>query len=117
MGNRADDELVARHFFAPREVDDLLSLSAEDRSEAFLACWTRKEAYIKARGEGLSLPLQKFEVSLLPDQPVRLVHTAWSRAEASEWRLYDVSALCPSGRAALAMRGDGFRLISHSAPV
>jgi 4'-phosphopantetheinyl transferase len=117
FGQLADDELVARQFFAPREVEDLLSLDANQRGEAFLACWTRKEAYIKARGEGLSLPLQKFEVSLLPDQPARLEHTAWSQSEASEWRLHDISALCPSGKAALAVHGDGVRLVPHPTPV
>jgi 4'-phosphopantetheinyl transferase len=103
----AMDGRVAERFFAPREVEALRQLPATLQVLGFLTCWTRKEAFIKARGEGLSLPLQDFEVTLAPGDPPRLLHTAWDPAEAEEWELRDVSELCPGGVAALAVRAQG----------
>jgi 4'-phosphopantetheinyl transferase len=62
-------EDIARRYFSAREVDDLFSLSPTQRPEGFFRCWTRKEAYLKARGAGLQIPLDSFSVSLLPGQP------------------------------------------------
>jgi 4'-phosphopantetheinyl transferase len=85
------DEAVAEQFFTRREVADLRAVPDEARAWAFLTCWTRKEAYIKARGEGLSLPLHDFAVTLRPTDEPRLRWTAWSKAEPKAWRLIDVS--------------------------
>lgn len=79
---------IARGFFAPQEQRDLLSLPSELRERAFFACWSRKEAYIKAVGMGLSLPLASFRVNLLPGDAPALLASAHDRRT---WSLYDVS--------------------------
>jgi 4'-phosphopantetheinyl transferase len=104
LDSKPSDELVARQFFSAPEVGEFLSLPLATRPRAFLTTWTRKEAYIKARGEGLSLPLQDFDVTLLPGVPPELRRTAWSDTEPSEWRLYDISGACAGCIAALAVR-------------
>jgi 4'-phosphopantetheinyl transferase len=89
-------DAIARRFFSPHEVAALRALSAAQRVTAFFSCWTRKEAYIKAQGDGLSLPLDSFDVTLGPDVPAALVSTRPDTAEASRWSL---AALTP---------GDGY---------
>ena len=59
-----DDMLgMAQHFFAPAEVERLFAIPEDERTHSFFQCWTRKEAVIKATGEGVSRPLDSFEVS------------------------------------------------------
>jgi 4'-phosphopantetheinyl transferase len=98
------DELVARRFFSEHEVEAYLSLPEDLRKEAFFNCWTRKEAYIKAIGEGLSMPLDQFDVTLTPGEPVKLIATRPDPAQALQWNLY---ALYPGNgyAAALAVKG------------
>lgn len=80
-------EEIARHFFSKGEAGRLLSIPANDRPKAFFDCWTRKEAFVKAKGLGLSLPLDQFEVSLLPEEPALLLETKWDKKERSRWSL------------------------------
>jgi 4'-phosphopantetheinyl transferase len=109
-----DGDAVARHFFAPAEVAMLDSLPAAARPAAFLRCWTRKEAYIKARGDGLSLPLDSFEVSLEPGAGPALLATRPDPEEARRWSLVDLSRHCPGYVAALALEGgDPTLTIAH----
>lgn len=61
--------LVARRFFAPGEYEAIARLPAARQPSAFFACWTRKEAFVKALGAGLQAPLHRFEVSVDPAAP------------------------------------------------
>jgi 4'-phosphopantetheinyl transferase len=97
-------ERIAEHYFAPAEVRRLQSLPRPLRPRAFLECWTRKEAFIKARGDGLSLPLDSFSVTLGPGAPAALLHTAWSQGEPERWSLVDLSDPAGGFIAALASR-------------
>jgi 4'-phosphopantetheinyl transferase len=81
---------LAHRFFSEREQQELESLPADRVAAAFLRCWTRKEAYIKARGEGLSLPLHQFDVSVEINPRQILVATRPDPDEARRWLLRDV---------------------------
>ena len=78
---------IAQQFFSAAEVASLNKIPAPARSEAFFHCWTRKEAFAKAKGKGLSLPLDQFDVTLKPDERAALLRTAWDENEAPRWSL------------------------------
>ena len=78
---------IARRFFSATEVACLDQLPATARHEAFFNCWTRKEAFIKAKGMGLSLALDQFDVTLSPNEPAALLCTRWDQNEAERWSL------------------------------
>ena len=84
-------EQIAERFFSRRETATLRALPADLRKYAFFLCWTRKEAYIKARGEGLSLPLDQFDVSLIPGKPAALLNTRPDSDEALRWALRELT--------------------------
>ncbi len=83
-----DAESLASRFFSPGEISELLSLNPKEMTQAFFRCWTRKEAYIKAVGGGLSIPLSCFQVTLLHGVPARLVQIADDMGDAGEWTLH-----------------------------
>jgi 4'-phosphopantetheinyl transferase len=100
---------IARRFFSAREVLAFEALHESLRDRAFFSCWTRKEAFIKAKGKGLSLPLGQFDVSVHPEEPAALLHTKWDPQEAALWSLQDLHP-GPGYAAALAVEGAPWRL-------
>jgi 4'-phosphopantetheinyl transferase len=98
-------EEIARLFFSSSEVAHLSSLPPAARHRAFFNCWTRKEAFIKAKGLGLSLPLDQFDVALGAEEPT-LLCTRWDESESARWSLHAldldygyVGAVAVEGRA------------------
>jgi 4'-phosphopantetheinyl transferase len=103
-------EQIAERFFSPREKATLRALPEKMvKYKAFFKCWTCKEAYIKARGEGLSLPLDQLDVSLAPEEPATLLNIGGDPLEASRWSLQELFP-GPGYVAALAVEGHGWRL-------
>jgi 4'-phosphopantetheinyl transferase len=100
-----DLKQVAERFFSTRERHDLEHLSDDEMHAAFFRCWTRKEAFIKGKGEGLSLPLHEFDVSIDPNDLQALLATRPDPLEAGHWILRDVPVF-PGYAAALAVRED-----------
>ena len=80
---------IAQRFFSVSEQRDLASLPVDDQHRGFFNCWARKEAYLKALGSGLSLPLSEFDVSLRPGEPVRLLATRPDPNEAKRWTMLE----------------------------
>lgn len=109
-------EEIAPSFFAPEEAHTLMALPAAQRDAAFLRCWTRKEAYVKALGDGLQIPLQDFAVSLAPEEPARL---RWCRraGERERWTLLDLSHCFEGASAAACVGRPVSRVCLHEAPV
>jgi 4'-phosphopantetheinyl transferase len=97
---------IANRFFAPDEAATLMQLGESERAGAFFNCWTRKEAYIKARGIGLSLGLSTFAVTLKPGEPAALVRVDEDVGAPGRWTMLnlDVGA---EYRAATAFEGGG----------
>ena len=90
---------IAERFFSTRELAELHTMPRERRDEGFFLCWTRKEAYIKARGGGLQIPLHSFHVSLTPGQPAELCSE-----DSPSWTL---RSLQPRAGYAAAIVGEG----------
>ena len=78
---------IAERFFAPEEVKVLALCEPEKRTEAFFDCWTRKESFVKARGMGLSLPLDQFVVGFGPKTPGALLSAKADPQASSRWSI------------------------------
>lgn len=99
-----DEDAIARRFFASEEYAVYASLPPEQRASGFFNAWTRKEAFIKAIGDGLSRPLDEFLVTLRPGNAPRLLTIKTAPQETNRWTLFDLP--CPSGyTAALVIDG------------
>jgi 4'-phosphopantetheinyl transferase len=107
------EERLAERVFSPAELAALRQLSGPSQVEAFFSGWTRKEAYIKGRGEGLSFPLRQFEV-LAKDESTTCVRI--NGAEPDQWSLHEICAGCGYA-AALAVVGAIGRLSFWQWPV
>ena len=97
---READDIAAR-FFSRRENQAYLALAPGDKPLGFFNCWTRKEAFVKALGDGLSMPPDRFDVSLAPGEPAQILRVEGTPGEDSGWRLDSFSPL-PGFVAALA---------------
>jgi 4'-phosphopantetheinyl transferase len=111
---RAESDYVdiARRFFSPAEVDYLIALPSHLYAESFFSCWTKKEAYLKACGEGLGIPLNSFSVPLTTNPahaPEHLEVTSTDLDAARRWSLYTLRP-APGYAGALAIEGTGWRL-------
>jgi 4'-phosphopantetheinyl transferase len=95
---------IAKRYFSPQEVTELRALPMSLRAEGFYLCWTRKEAYVKARGEGLHIPLESFHVSLTPGRPERL-----ESADSCRWSMQSLYP-DPHYVGALVAEGQDLRL-------
>ena len=104
---------IAQRHFSNSEFETLDELQGEARELAFYRCWTRKEAYIKALGEGLSMALDSFEVSLSEEPQFLACHDG--RENPAEWSMLDVSP-GPEFVGAIAMRAKQpmVRLFRHA---
>jgi 4'-phosphopantetheinyl transferase len=96
-------------FFAPAEEAAIRALPLDLRERAFFACWTRKEAWLKGLGDGLSFGLERFEVSVHPDLPASLLQVADHPEEVSRWELRSLDP-APGYAGALAVEGHGWGL-------
>ena len=101
-----DHRKIAHRFFSPLEIEMLM----EDSSRSsFFSCWTRKEAYLKAKGTGLGFPLDKFAVSCLPHMPARLLKHDIDPEELNRWSIQSID-IGTGYVAAIAVKGHGWRL-------
>jgi 4'-phosphopantetheinyl transferase len=101
---------VATHFFSAAEVEEFRAVPKELRTQSFFNCWTRKEAYIKGRGEGVYCALDQFDVSVAPGAPATLVNSRVETGEVERWRFQDISpAIGYAGT--LAVEGEFSRLV------
>jgi 4'-phosphopantetheinyl transferase len=101
-----DMNAIVESNFSPHEKAEFNALPANQRLEAFYRCWTEKEAFLKALGDGLSRRLDQFDVSMMPGAPAALKRTVWDQEEAGRWSLASIHFV--SGyAAALAVEGPG----------
>jgi 4'-phosphopantetheinyl transferase len=104
---------LARRIFAPGEIEVLEALEGEGWRRAFFRCWTLKEAWLKARGDGLTFPTRRFTVAIAPGEPARLLGVDGEPETATRWSLREVRA--PEGfLAAVAVEGTIGRLVDRS---
>lgn len=103
---------IAQRFFSAPENAVFAALDPGVRDLAFFCCWTRKEAYIKAVGEGLSMPLDRFDVAFAPGEPARLLRTRGDEAQAARWSM---AALEPGEGyvGAIVVEGEGWRPVLY----
>jgi 4'-phosphopantetheinyl transferase len=81
---------IAERYFSPQEVEALRRLSKDQQRQGFFNCWTRKEAYLKGKGEGFSSPADQVHVSLAPGEPAALLGHRLDPSEVSKWSIEDL---------------------------
>jgi 4'-phosphopantetheinyl transferase len=105
-----DLEPIAARCFSRSEVKALLGFPASQRLRAFFACWTRKEAYLTATGDGLARPLETFAVTVDPVGPARLLWVLGHPEETGRWSLFGLVPT-PDTIGAVAVSGDDAQLM------
>jgi 4'-phosphopantetheinyl transferase len=110
-----DVPALSQRFFAPSESEAIRALPEAEQLQGFLRCWTRKEAFIKARGDGLAFPLSGFEVSLADAvSPQTLTACAADPGALLRWRVAGLPA--ESGYTAAVAHGiENVRLLQWNA--
>jgi 4'-phosphopantetheinyl transferase len=88
-----DCDEVAAHCFSILENEAYRSLDAQDKPEGFFTCWTRKEAFVKALGDGLNYSLDDFDVSLTPGEPARMLRVGNMSGDSCGWEIYGFTPL------------------------
>jgi 4'-phosphopantetheinyl transferase len=106
----ADYIKIAERVFSSEELAELASLPGGRRQEAFFNGWSRKEAYIKAHGQGVSLPLDQIVVSISPDEPAQLLNIKGTFDTPARWQLRELK-LGPYYAAAVIVEGSGWQLV------
>jgi 4'-phosphopantetheinyl transferase len=110
-----DAEGLVSRYFAPGEQAAWRALPPHERQAGFFRCWTRKEAYLKAQGVGLSQGLDRFEVSLVADEPPRLLAAEGFPGSNTRWHLRDIP-IAEGYLAACAVDWDPDRVVIHDWP-
>lgn len=104
---------VARSYFSVEEQVQIFNLPQAQRERAFYTCWTRKEAYIKARGDGFTMPLTGFDVTLIPGEPPRLLRAVDD--DPARWTLLHLDSV-PGYVGTICVEGPVQRVIHHDYP-
>ena len=111
-----DHRDIARRFFAPGEQSSLAALADKDQEQAFFACWTRKEAFVKALGTGLSHPLDRFTVSVDPRRPAALLAVEGDANPALSWSMWGERVAAEAWAAAVVRRPDARFILKPVGP-
>ena len=101
---------LVKRFFSQNEQKEMEEVPEALKKEAFFNGWTRKEAYIKARGRGLNIPLAQFSVSLDPEQPARLIETPHDPEGLKFWKLQAIP-VPQNYKAAIVVKARSFKLV------
>jgi 4'-phosphopantetheinyl transferase len=105
-----DLDRIASKYFSPNEYELLKGLPRGQEVRAFFACWTRREAYLKALGVGLTYPTDGFDVSMAPGETPDVLRVQDNPYESARWRL-EALYPAPGYAAALAVEGHEWQLI------
>lgn len=98
-------EEIVKNYFSHTEILEFIMVPAHQKIDAFYNCWTRKEAFLKATGDGLNRSLDSFEVSLAPGKPVQLLNENINHTASSRWSLFELNP-APCFVGALAVEGN-----------
>lgn len=108
-------EAISGEVFTEREGKWILEVDGAERTSRFFSCWTRKEAFVKATGEGLSVDLRAFEATVAPDMSVVIRRPSGTHA-LEGWTLF-APEVSTDFMAAVAVRHPAARLTLHDARV